>query len=246
MSEPAVAATPTFEDVVRAAERVAGVRQPHPCSHLADVRRAHGSERVFEGRELSAHGRLQVSRCLQSLSAALVCGARTRRRCVFQRQPCAGCRARGAVAGDTRNDRHADDAPHAKVEATRGYGARSSRTIGCARPYGHREGHRGETRRDDCAAVRRSAYHCGTRNGRARADRKRGASGRPRRAGGRRRPAFGLRACGDASFAGGSRCGASSRKPETIGSSHGSAANASRSTCRRRSQTACKRLHRAF
>ena len=123
MSEPAVAATPTFEDVVRAAERVAGVahRTPVLTSRTLDART--GASAFLKAENFQRMGAFKFRGAYNRL-AQLSSAERERGVVAFS----SGNHAQGVALAAQLLEIPATivmptDAPRAKVEATRGYGA---------------------------------------------------------------------------------------------------------------------------
>ena len=55
---------PTYQDVLDAAERIQGHAHRTPGADLTHVERTTGGRGVLQVRELPAHGRFQVPRCI--------------------------------------------------------------------------------------------------------------------------------------------------------------------------------------
>ena len=112
-----------LDDVQAAARRLDGVAHRTPVFTSRTLDGLVGASVAPEGRVLPARRRVQVPRRVQQDRVAAGAPRTARRARVLVRQPCAGGRDRGAACSDAATILMPEDAPTAKADATRGYGA---------------------------------------------------------------------------------------------------------------------------
>ncbi|MCY1528685.1 hypothetical protein D9M68_637990 [compost metagenome] len=170
---------------------------PHAGAAIDHRQRALGRAVLLQVRELPAHGRVQVPRCVQRAVEVRRGAAQRRRDRLLVGQPRAGHRAVGATAVDAGRDRHAEGRPRRQGRGHEGLWRRSGDVRPLhRRPRGADEAARAGARHDDDSALRPPRCAHGAGHGGEGTHRRDRPARSPVRVPRRRRAAVGLGAVG--------------------------------------------------